>query len=193
MIETANELLKKYDVPGPRYTSYPTILHWETAPAPAEWFESVSRGLDEIEGEGSGAAVYVHIPFCRSLCTYCGCNSRITQNKSVGAPYVRTVLKEWELYRRLLGRERPVPPSEMHLGGGTPTFLSPEELDELVSGILANVERTPDAEFSVESDPRVTTREQLRTLARLGFRRLSLGIKEFEPVVKRAGYRMKTE
>src|ERR687885_2075339 len=193
MIETANELLKKYDVPGPRYTSYPTILHWDAAPTPEEWIESVSRGLDEIEREGSGAAVYVHIPFCRSLCTYCGCNSRITQNSSVGLPYVRTVLKEWELYRRLLGRERPVPLSEMHFGGGTPTFLSPEELDELVSGILADVERTADAEFSVESDPRVTTREQLRTLARLGFKRLSLGIQDFDPVVQRAVNRVQTE
>ncbi len=96
MIETADELLKKYDVPGPRYTSYPTILHWDATPSPEEWFESVSRGLDEIEREGSGAAVYVHIPFCRSLCTYCGCNSRITE-PSIECALRR--LKEWGAQR----------------------------------------------------------------------------------------------
>src|SRR5918912_2423113 len=193
MIATATELLHKYDVGGPGDMSYPTVPYWDKTPTADEWVASVGRALDETEREGSGAAVYVHIPFCRSLCTYCGCNSRITQNKSVGLPYVRTVLKEWELYRRLLGRERPVPLSEMHFGGGTPTFLSPEELDELVGGILANVESTADAEFSVESDPRVTTREQLRTLARVGFRRLSLGIQDFDPVVQRAVNRVQTE
>jgi oxygen-independent coproporphyrinogen-3 oxidase len=192
-VSVTNELLKKYDVPGPRYTSYPTVPYWDKTPTADEWVASVGRALDETEREGSGAAIYVHVPFCRSLCTYCGCNSRITQNKSVGLPYVRTVLKEWELYRSLLGRERPVPLSEMHFGGGTPTFLSPGELDELVSGILASVERTADAEFSVESDPRVTTREQLQTLARLGFKRLSLGIQDFDPVVQRAVNRVQTE
>ncbi|HYY97693.1 MAG TPA: oxygen-independent coproporphyrinogen III oxidase [Pyrinomonadaceae bacterium] len=193
MIETANELLKKYDVPGPRYTSYPTILHWETAPTPAEWFESVSRGLDEIEREGSGAAVYLHIPFCRSLCTYCGCNSRITQNAAVGDPYVNAVLKEWEMYLDALRREEPIPLAEMHLGGGTPTFLSPAELERMIGGILNGVRRVADSELSIESDPRVTTREHLLTLARLGFTRLSLGIQDFDPRVQRAVNRIQTE
>jgi oxygen-independent coproporphyrinogen-3 oxidase len=193
MIATATELLKKYDVPGPRYTSYPTVLYWDRNPTPAEWVASLAAGLDEAEAEGCGAAIYIHIPFCRSLCTYCGCNSRITQNRAVGEPYVRTVLREWELYRQLLGRDKPIPLSEMHFGGGTPTFLSPAELDELVSGILRTVERTADAEFSVESDPRVTTREHLTTLARLGFRRLSLGIQDFDPRVQQAVNRVQTE
>jgi oxygen-independent coproporphyrinogen III oxidase len=193
MIETADELLKKYDVPGPRYTSYPTILHWEVAPTPGEWIESVSRGLDEIEREGSGAAVYVHVPFCRSLCTYCGCNSRITQNAAVGDPYVNAVLKEWELYLVALGRETPIPLAEMHLGGGTPTFLSPAELERLIGGILKGVRRTEDSELSIESDPRVTTPEHLATLARLGFTRLSLGIQDFDPRVQRAVNRVQTE
>ena len=192
-VSVTNELLKKYDVPGPRYTSYPTVPYWEKRPTADEWIASVARALDETEWSGEGASIYVHIPFCRSLCTYCGCNSRITQNKSVSAPYVQTVLKEWELYRRLLGRERPVPLAEMHFGGGTPTFLSPSELDELVSGLLAGVERTPDAEFSIESDPRVTTVEHLRILSLLGFKRLSLGIQDFDPVVQRAVNRVQTE
>ena len=193
MIATATELLKKYDVPGPRYTSYPTVLYWERNPTPDEWVASLGAGLDEAEALGEGAAVYVHIPFCRSLCTYCGCNSRITQNRSVGLPYVKTVLKEWELYRRLLGRGKRIPLSEMHFGGGTPTYLSPSELDELISGILMHAERTPGAEFSIESDPRVTTPEHLETLARLGFRRLSLGIQDFDPRVQRAVNRVQSE
>jgi oxygen-independent coproporphyrinogen-3 oxidase len=193
MIATSTELLKKYDVPGPRYTSYPTVLYWDRNPTAEEWVESLAEGLDEAEALGEGAAVYIHIPFCRSLCTYCGCNSRITQNKSVGLHYVKTVLKEWELYLRLLGRGRPVPLSEMHFGGGTPTFLTPSELDELVGGILSKVERTPDAEFSIESDPRVTTHEHLSTLARLGFKRLSLGIQDFDPRVQQAVNRVQSE
>lgn len=193
MIETANELLKKYDVPGPRYTSYPTILHWETTPTPEEWIESVARGLDEIEREASGAAVYIHIPFCRSLCTYCGCNSRITQNAAVGDPYVNAVLKEWELYLHALRREEPILLAEMHLGGGTPTFLSPAELERMIGGILKDTRRTADSELSIESDPRVTTPEHLDTLARLGFTRLSLGIQDFDPRVQRAVNRVQTE
>lgn len=193
MIATATELLKKYDVPGPRYTSYPTVLYWDRNPTAEEWVASLASGLDETESLGEGAAIYIHVPFCRSLCTYCGCNSRITQNRSVGLLYVRTVLKEWKLYLQLLGRERAVPLSEMHFGGGTPTFLAPSELDELVSGILSKVERTADAEFSIESDPRVTTREHLQTLARLDFKRLSLGIQDFDTRVQQAVNRIQTE
>ena len=192
-IATASELLKKYDVPGPRYTSYPTILHWTDMPTVDEWIESVSEALDLNERHGNGAAIYVHIPFCRSLCTYCGCNSRITCSTSVGRAYVKTCLAEWELYRVRLRRSRPIPLSELHLGGGTPTFLSPAELDELISGILKYAHPTSGAEFSVESDPRLTTREHLSTLYRLGFRRLSLGIQDFDPVVQLAVNRVQTE
>lgn len=193
MIATATELLKKYDVPGPRYTSYPTVLYWDRNPTADEWVAALAAGLDEAEEAGEGAALYVHVPFCRSLCTYCGCNSRITQSTKVGDPYVRTVLREWELYRERLARPRPVPISELHFGGGTPTFLTPAELDELVGGLLAHTTRTADAEFSVESDPRVTTREHLETLARHGFRRLSLGIQDFDPRVQSAVNRVQSE
>ena len=193
MIATASDLLKKYDVPGPRYTSYPTVLHWDTNPDPAAWLESVSRELDESEAEGKGTALYIHVPFCRSLCTYCGCNNRITQKKTVALPYVETVLKEWELYRRQLNRARPIPLSELHLGGGTPTFLTADELDRLITGILAGASPTPDAEYSIEADPRTTTREQLVTLARLGFRRLSLGVQDFDPHVQEIVNRIQTE
>src|SRR2546430_13345922 len=145
-IPTTNELLKKYDVPGPRYTSYPTVPYWEKAPTADEWFESVARALDETERRDEGAAIYIHVPFCRSLCTYCGCNSRITCNTSVGQPYVADVLREWTLYRERLGRSQAMPLAELHLGGGTPTFLAPAELEQLVGGILRDVPRTADAE-----------------------------------------------
>src|SRR6185437_4601811 len=92
------ELLKKYNVPGPRYTSYPTVPYWQATPTRDQWLRSVSDSLDEGEKLGIGAAVYVHIPFCESLCTYCGCNTRITRNHSVGSPYVTNILKEWRLY-----------------------------------------------------------------------------------------------
>ena len=121
---TTSDLLRKYDVPGPRYTSYPTILHWDNLPTIDEWLQSVSHSIDLSESHGRGAALYVHVPFCRSLCTYCGCNSRITSSTSAGGRYVQTVLREWEIYRRQLNRSQPIPISELHLGGGTPTFLS---------------------------------------------------------------------
>lgn len=193
MIASATDLLKKYDVPGPRYTSYPTILHWESTPTPDGWIESVSESLNLAERHGTGAAIYVHVPFCRSLCTYCGCNSRITTKTSVSQPYIQTVLKEWQLYVARLGSAPTIPLTELHLGGGTPTFLKATELDQLITGILRHVRNTKDAEFSVESDPRVTQPEQLTTLARLGFRRLSLGIQDFDPKVQLAVNRVQSE
>lgn len=193
MIATTSELLKKYDVAGPRYTSYPVILYWDTEPTVGRWLESTRESLRLAERGATGAAIYVHVPFCQSLCTYCGCNSRITRSTSIGKAYVRTVLKEWELYRQQLGRSAPIPLSELHLGGGTPTFLSPGELDEMISGILEHVEQTPDAEFSVESDPRVTQPDHLAVLRRLGFRRLSLGIQDFDPRVQEAVNRIQSE
>jgi oxygen-independent coproporphyrinogen-3 oxidase len=183
------ELLRKYNVAGPRYTSYPTVPYWETNPTESEWIQSVGQAMDEAEAQGVGAALYVHIPFCKSLCTYCGCNTRITRNTSVGTPYIQSVLKEWELYRTRLGQLKGTPArtitlTELHLGGGTPTFLSPVELRELIQGILKGARVLEGAEFSVEADPRVTTREHLATLRELGFRRLSLGIQDFDPRVQ---------
>lgn len=187
------ELLEKYDVPGPRYTSYPTILYWDTEPTVADWLASTRHSLQLAELGGTGAAIYVHVPFCQSLCTYCGCNSRITCSTSVGKAYVKSVLREWELYRQQLGHPGPIPVSELHLGGGTPTFLTAAELDELISGILKHVRQTADAEFSIESDPRVTTPEHLAVLSRLGFRRLSLGIQDFDRRVQVAVNRIQPE
>lgn len=196
MSSKTHELLRKYNVPGPRYTSYPTVPYWDQSPNSQEWLESIARSLDaDDHDENRGAALYIHIPFCRSLCTYCGCNTRISRNRDVAAPYVQSVLKEWDLYLQALDRNqtRRIHLSEIHLGGGTPTFLSPSELETLITGILNYSRVTKDSEFSLEADPRTTTREQLATLARLGFRRLSLGIQDFDPKVQNIVHRIQSE
>ncbi len=187
-----SELLRKYSVPGPRYTSYPTVPHWETAPTADQWIASIAESLDQSLARGIGSSLYVHIPFCQSLCTYCGCNTRITRNRAVGAPYIATILKELDLYLERLGRKS-IPVTEIHLGGGTPTFLSTEELDSLMRGLLSRVERLPGSEFSLEVDPRVTTEEQLALLASHGFKRISLGIQDFDPRVQEAVHRVQSE
>jgi oxygen-independent coproporphyrinogen-3 oxidase len=184
-------LLRKYNVPGPRYTSYPTVPYWNQSPTEEQWLDSIRVALDESAQNKIGAAIYLHIPFCESLCTYCGCNTRITRNHKVAEPYIQSVLKEWALYREKLGRK--ILLSELHLGGGTPTFLTPEELNRLVSGILETVDLAADYEFSLEADPRVTTRAHLEVLAKLGFRRLSLGIQDFDPKVQEIVHRVQSE
>lgn len=185
------ELLRKYNVPGPRYTSYPTVPFWCDTPTENQWIDSISKALDEGEARGVGAAVYIHIPFCESLCTYCGCNTRITRNHKVAEPYIEAVLKEWGLYLSRLSRKIPI--SEIHLGGGTPTFLSSTELEKLVTGIISQSELNENAEFSLEADPRVTSSDQLTTLHRLGFRRLSLGVQDFDPKVQETVHRLQSE
>ncbi len=195
-MKPSSDLLKKYNVPGPRYTSYPTVPYWDTNPTAEQWIESIDRALREGEAQSVGAALYVHIPFCQSLCTYCGCNTRITRNFEVGRPYVDTVLKEWDLYLTRLGRTtaaNALPVTELHLGGGTPTFLTPSELERLVNGILSRARVLPGAEFSIEADPRVTSEEHLKTLAKLGFRRLSLGVQDFDPRVQDIVHRVQSE
>ena len=175
--------IAKYDVPGPRYTSYPTVPYWEVNPNEAQWLERVGAAFRDAAALGEGAAIYVHVPFCRSLCTYCGCNTRITRTHAVVMPYVNAMLAEYGMYRERLGIERP-PLGELHLGGGTPTFLDPLELDALLTGILGNSRVLPGASLSVEVDPRVTSLEQLELLARHGFGRISLGVQDFDPTVQ---------
>lgn len=191
-------LIKKYNVAGPRYTSYPTVPYWaekaEENPSADQWLATLSQSLTEAKASGLGAALYLHVPFCRSLCTYCGCNTRITRNTAVSGPYVSSVLREWALYRERLGlRPGDFELTELHLGGGTPTFLGPGELKRLIGGILAEVRVLPDHELSIEADPRVTTREHLLALRDLGFKRLSLGIQDFDPKVQEAVHRVQSE
>lgn len=186
------QLYRKYNVAGPRYTSYPTVPYWDTNPTVDEWIADLKQAVQAGVQQNHGAAIYLHIPFCESLCTYCGCNTRITRNHAVGNPYIDTVLKEFELYRSALGLTRPLLLSELHLGGGTPTFLAPAELDRLLTELLRHCELTPDHELSIEVDPRVTQNEHLDVLARHGFKRISLGVQDFDPKVQEIVHRIQS-
>lgn len=172
-IDTA--LLSKYDIAAPRYTSYPTVPYWTAeAPDPALWLERVARAAqtDRV------ISLYIHLPFCESLCTYCGCNKHITKNHRVESPYVQSLLQEWAMYRRVLPAN--VQLGEVHLGGGTPTFFSPENLRQLLEGIFKTIPPAPDAEFSFEAHPWSASEEHLATLADLDFRRISVGVQDFD-------------
>jgi oxygen-independent coproporphyrinogen-3 oxidase len=188
----STDLVRKYNVPGPRYTSYPTVPYWDATPGAQQWIEHLAQSLSAGKARGEGAAVYVHIPFCRSLCTYCGCNVRITRSRSFVAPYLAAVLEEFRMYRERLGSAA-LPVGELHIGGGTPTYLSAAELAELVDGLLAGMTLAAGASLSLEVDPRTTDAEQLRVLAQRGFRRVSLGVQDFDPRVQDIVNRVQTE
>lgn len=174
-------LLKKYDVAAPRYTSYPTVPFWEKDKFSEEqWLISVKNTFEDYKIEG--ISLYIHLPFCESLCTYCGCNTRITKNHGVEQPYINALLKEWDMYLKVLGDKPKI--KELHLGGGTPTFFSARNLQKLINGILAQCEIATDVEFSFEAHPDNTTEEHLITLHQLGFNRLSFGIQDFDAKVQ---------
>lgn len=173
---------EKYNVAAPRYTSYPTVPYWDNENFSALlWNESVKQSFSE-SNEQDGISIYIHLPFCESLCTYCGCNTRITKNHKVEEPYIQAVLKEWEQYLKVFGSKPVI--REIHLGGGTPTFFSAENLQLLINGVLKDAKIHPEAEFSFEAHPGNTTELHLKTLYDLGFRRLSLGIQDFDPKVQ---------
>lgn len=175
------QLIEKYSVPAPRYTSYPTVPYWDDqAWNEQEWLHTVNRMLPSSHVHG--ISLYIHLPFCESLCTYCGCNTRITKNHEVEEPYISSILREWRLYRQYTGNNIPI--ADIHIGGGTPTFFSPANLEYLISGIVSHADLLPDASFSFEAHPANTTKEHLEVLYRLGFRRLSLGIQDFNPQVQ---------
>jgi oxygen-independent coproporphyrinogen-3 oxidase len=177
-----NSLISKYNVPAPRYTSYPTVPFWENEKfQPQEWKRRVADTFGLSRNQG--VSIYVHLPFCESLCTYCGCNTRITKNHRVEEPYLTAVLKEWNMYKEVLG-QHPLKIAEIHLGGGTPTFFSAENLQELILGLLEGNEIAVGASFSFEAHPANTTEEHLQTLYDLGFKRLSLGIQDFDKKVQ---------
>lgn len=175
-------LISKYNVAAPRYTSYPTVPFWENdAFNEVEWRKNVLARYKQSKDEG--ISIYIHLPYCESLCTYCGCNTRITKNHKVEDPYITSLLQEWKMYRELLGDEN-ILIQEIHLGGGTPTFFQPENLKRLIEGILEGNSKTEDASFSFEAHPANTTREHLQALYDLGFKRLSLGVQDFDERVQ---------
>jgi len=180
MDDSILQLLSKYDEPIPRYTSYPTVPYWEPDKITIEkWKKSVA---DTFEKENGELCLYIHLPFCENLCTFCACNKRITKNHQVEGRYLQAVLKEWQMYLDTM-HSKPIL-REIHLGGGTPTFFSPAHLTELLEGITKDCIVPDDHEFSVEVHPNYTSEEHLIALRDLGFKRISLGVQDFDPEVQ---------
>jgi oxygen-independent coproporphyrinogen-3 oxidase len=174
-------LIKKYNVAGPRYTSYPTVPAWKNTPCQTVWKQHVKRTFERTN-HTEGISLYIHLPYCESLCTYCGCNKRITKNHAVERPYIQAILNEWEIYLNTFSAKPII--REIHLGGGTPTFFQPENLQWLMEEIIGSCDLHPNCEMSFEAHPNNTTKQHLETLRAIGFTRLSLGIQDFDPSVQ---------
>jgi len=182
-----NSLIQKYNIPGPRYTSYPTVPYWNKEGISKEsWIESFKKSYQE-SNQSEGISLYIHLPFCESLCTFCACHKHITKRHGVEEEYIETVIKEWKLYVDLLD-ERPIV-KELHLGGGTPTFFSSTNLKKMMVGLFAIADKHPNYEFSLEGHPNHTTKEQLQTLFDVGFTRISFGVQDYDPMVQKAIHR----
>lgn len=178
-LRVSEEFLARYNRPGPRYTSYPTAPVWNDSFGPAD----LEKVHDEAQRAKSPVSLYMHIPFCESLCLFCACNVIIQKDKRVSPPYLDILKREVERISRSVSRDRPV--VQFHWGGGTPTYLTPAQIEELFGFTSEHFTFAPDAEIGIEIDPRVTSREHLETLRKLGFNRLSMGIQDFHPLVQK--------
>jgi len=178
-----DNLIQKYSIPGPRYTSYPTVPYWDQESIdPNNWKDTVDTAFRE-SNHSEGISLYIHLPFCESLCTFCGCHKRITKRHEVEAPYVDALLNEWDSYRRLFSATPRI--KELHLGGGTPTFFSPDNLTRLIDGVMQHAVPADEFEFGFEAHPNNTTRGHLHALYDLGFRRCSFGVQDYDPLVQK--------
>lgn len=177
-----SELLRKYDVPTPRYTSYPTVPEWDTSNFTGEAWERCVKKTFIKSNDSKGISLYIHLPFCESLCTYCACNTRITRNHLKEIPYIQSLLKEWQHYRSIFGKKPLL--RELQLGGGTPTFFSAQNLAWLISYILEDVEIHDNYEFAFEGHPNNTTYDHLKVLYELGFTRVSFGVQDLDGKVQ---------
>jgi oxygen-independent coproporphyrinogen III oxidase len=182
--QISDELLEKYNRPGPRYTSYPTAPVWKEDFGPGD----LEKHFAQADALRTPLSLYMHLPFCESLCLFCACNVSIQKDKSVAIPYLTTLKQEIEHVARHVSKQRPV--IQFHWGGGTPTYLSPAQMDDLFGFAHERFTFAPDAEIGIEVDPRVTSRAHLESLRRLGFNRLSMGIQDFEPQVQQAVHRI---
>ncbi|MBP8149265.1 MAG: oxygen-independent coproporphyrinogen III oxidase [Limnohabitans sp.] len=182
------DLLTRFDVPGPRYTSFPTADRFVDAFCESDYLQALDQRQSGIGGKATPLSLYVHIPFCESLCYYCACNKIITKHKDRAETYLRYLTREVELHTAHLGTGQTV--SQLHLGGGSPTFLSDDELRELMAMLRRHFELVPGGEYSVEVDPRTVDEKRLAVLASLGFNRLSFGVQDFDPAVQKAVHRI---
>jgi oxygen-independent coproporphyrinogen-3 oxidase len=183
-----DELLRQFDVPGPRYTSYPTADRFVEAFVDADYAQALTHRRSGPAALALPLSLYVHIPFCESLCYYCACNKIITKHHEKAAEYLRYLTREVELHTALIGTGQSI--SQLHLGGGSPTFLSDDELRTLMSVLKRNFAFVPGGEYSIEIDPRTIDTKRLDTLAELGFNRLSFGVQDFDPTVQKAVHRV---
>lgn len=174
-------LLSKYNVQVPRYTSYPTVPAWSKTPTEGEWLTEVRKSFKKTNAE-NGISLYIHLPYCESLCTYCACNTRITVNHKVERPYIDAVLAEWKIYLSHFDEKPKI--KELHLGGGTPTFFSPQNLQFLITEIFKDAIVPEEHDYSFEGHPSNTTEAHLQTLFDLGFKRVSFGIQDFDEKVQ---------
>jgi oxygen-independent coproporphyrinogen III oxidase len=181
------DMIKKYHKPVPRYTSYPTVPYWENNLDEEKWESLVQLAFNEF-GINEGISLYIHLPFCESLSTYCRCDNRITKNHKVESQYIEAILREWEHYLGILGEDPKI--SSIHLGGGIPTFFSPDALNFLLSKILKSAESTTTREFSFEGHPHYTTFEHLQVLSSLGFDRISYRIQDFNELAQSENHRI---
>jgi len=178
-----NDLINKYNVPGPRYTSYPTVPFWDSVDISQEkWLESVLKSFALHKKDG--ISLYIHLPYCESLCTFCGCHKHITKQHSVEKEYIEAVINEWHIYLNSLPSKPLI--KEIHLGGGTPTFFSAENLHYLISGIISKAELSKNAELGFEGHPNNTTKEHLKTLYDINFRRVSFGVQDYNIKIQKA-------
>lgn len=180
-------LVQKYNVPGPRYTSYPTVPYWDVDGfSMSLWKQSLIKSFSE-SNTAEGISIYIHLPFCESLCTFCGCHKRITKRHEVEHPYIEAIVKEWQLYCELFDSIPII--KEIHLGGGTPTFFSSDNLEQLILGIFKSAKKASHYEFSFEGFPNNTTRAHLQKLYDLGFRRVSFGVQDYSEKIQTAIHR----
>ncbi|TDM06481.1 MAG: oxygen-independent coproporphyrinogen III oxidase [Ideonella sp. MAG2] len=181
-------LLRRFDVPGPRYTSYPTADRFVEAYGPDDYRQALMQRADGTTvGGRKPLSIYVHIPFCESVCYYCACNKVITKHHERGAEYIEALEAEIALHAQVL-RERPSV-SQLHFGGGSPTFLSDDELQSVMRSLGSAFKWAPGAEVSIEVDPRTANAERLRRLKAMGFNRISFGVQDLDPLVQKAVHR----
>jgi oxygen-independent coproporphyrinogen-3 oxidase len=183
-LSVGEEFVTRYNRPGPRYTSYPTAPVWNDAYGPNDFEEA----MQTAEAKRSPVSLYMHLPFCESLCLFCACNVIIRKDKSVTPPYLSVLTKEIDHIASRVSRDRQV--AQFHWGGGTPTYLSPEQIEDLFVYTKERFNFAPDAEIGIEIDPRVTSNAHLETVRRLGFNRLSMGIQDFKEDVQKAIHRI---
>lgn len=186
--EVTRDLLIRYDRPGPRYTSYPTVPVWSESFSEADYRRCLEKAASRT---GEPLSLYVHIPFCTRRCAFCGCNTIATENKEIAKEYLDYLEVELQMLADALAATRPL--KQIHWGGGTPTYLNPSQLERLFAGISERFEIAEDAEIALEVDPRVTTAEQVSVLRRLGFNRISMGVQDLNEGVQRAIGRNQTE